>query len=160
MTKEYTAYLSLGSNLGDREKYISDAINGIIEKLDVIDYEVSPFYETEPWGNTNQPRFINAAMMIRTSVEPSRMLDITQEIERELFRVRHEHWGARTIDIDILCVEGVTMNTPRLTLPHPYMTQRDFVLTPMADIAPGLRVNGKTISEWRKDLRDFGSVPL
>ena len=92
---------------------------------------------------------LNLAVAVETTLSPEALLALTQSIENALGRVRHERWGARTIDIDVLCFEGVGRNTPELTLPHPYMTERAFVLVPLAEIAPVLSVKGKTVEAWR-----------
>ena len=97
---------------------------------------ISSFYETPPWGNIDQPPFLNAAARISFCGTPHHLLEQLQSIEYALGRVRREHWGARTIDLDILHIEGVTTEDDMLTLPHPYLTQRAFVLVPLAEIAP------------------------
>ncbi len=144
-----TAYLSLGANLGNREETLREAVKRLAAEDGVELCAVSPLYETEPWGKTDQPRFLNIAVSLRTTLSPEALLELAQTVENDLGRVRHEHWGARTIDIDIVHIEGVERNTPTLTLPHPYMLERAFVLVPMAEIAPGLVVKGKTIEAWK-----------
>ena len=144
-----TAYLSLGANLGNREETLREAVKRLAAEDGVELCAVSPLYETEPWGKTDQPRFLNIAVSLRTTLSPEALLVLTQSIENALGRVRHERWGARTIDIDVLCFEGVERNAPELTLPHPYMTERAFVLVPLAEIAPALTVKGKTVEAWR-----------
>ena len=93
---------------------------------------------------------MNIAVSLQTTLSPEELLALTQAVETELGRVRHERWGPRTIDVDILHVEGVERNSPTLTLPHPYMTERAFVLVPLAEIAPLLMIHGKTIEAWRE----------
>ena len=128
-------YLSLGANLGDKRKNLRQAVE-LISQIDGVNLlMVSHFYETAPWGVTNQPNFINAAMKIQSSLQPLQLLDSLQKIEYKLGRVRHEHWGARTIDIDILSIDDVTMDTEQLKLPHPYMLERDFVLLPLSELS-------------------------
>ena len=130
-----TCYLSLGANLGDKRKNLRQAVE-LISQIDGVNLlRVSHFYETAPWGVTNQPNFINAVVKIKSKLQPLQLLDALQEIEYKLGRVRHEHWGARTIDIDILSMDDVTMNTERLKLPHPYMLERDFVLVPFSELS-------------------------
>ena len=99
---------------------------------------VSSFYETEAWGVVNQPNFINAAIKISTALEPLALLDELQRIELELGRVRREHWGARTIDIDILFIEGREISCERLTVPHKFLFARDFALVPLKEIFSSL----------------------
>ena len=145
-----TAYIGLGANLGERGETMRAALRQMSE-LDGIRVErVSAFYETPPWGKTDQPSFLNAAACITFDRMPEELLAAMQCIERELGRVRHEHWGARTIDLDLLHVDGVTSAQEQLTLPHPYLTERAFVLVPLAEIAPTLCVDGKIIAvrQW------------
>ena len=102
---------------------------------------VSSFYESEPWGVVNQPNFLNAAIKISTELEPLTLLDELQLIESELGRVRREHWGARTIDLDILLIEGREFSSERLTVPHKFLFERDFAMIPLKEIFPTLEVN-------------------
>lgn len=134
-------YLGLGANLGDREKNLRAAIDRIKKISGVKLLKISSFYETAAWGVENQPDFINAAVKISTELKPLKILDAVQKIELELGRVRKEHWGARTIDIDILLVDELKINLPRLKIPHPYLYERDFVLVPLSEIFPELRFN-------------------
>ena len=158
MREPRAAYLSLGANLGNREETLREAVRriGAAESIELT--AVSSVYETEPWGKLDQPRFLNLAVAVETTLSPEALLALAQKIEKELGRVRHERWGARTLDIDILCFEGVERNAPDLTLPHPYMTERAFVLVPLAEIAPTLTVKGKTVEAWRQATEDQGIV--
>ena len=158
MRESRAAYLSLGANLGNREEMLQEAVRRIGAAESVELTAVSSVYETEPWGKLDQPRFLNLAVAVETTLSPEALLALAQKIEKELGRVRHERWGARTIDIDILCFEGVERNAPDLTLPHPYMTERAFVLVPLAEIAPALTVKGKTVEAWRQATEDQGIV--
>lgn len=150
------AYLSLGANLGNREETLRNAVQRLAAAEGIEICSVSSLYETEPWGKTDQPRFLNVSVGLETTLSPEVLLAKAQEIEKALGRVRHEHWGARTIDVDILHVDGVEQNTPELTLPHPYMTERAFVLVPLAEIAPTLVVQGKTVAAWRDVVGEKG----
>ena len=153
-----TAYIGLGANLGERGETMRAALRQLSE-LDGIRVErVSAFYETPPWGKTDQPSFLNAAACITFDRTPEELLAAMQCIERELGRVRHEHWGARTIDLDLLHVDGVTSAQAQLTLPHPYLTERAFVLVPLAEIAPRLCVDGRMVSAWREEVDASGIV--
>ena len=143
-----TAYIGLGANLGDRGETMRAALRRVAELPSVNVERVSAFYETPPWGKTDQPSFLNAAARISLDGAPHELLGELQRIEHELGRVRHEHWGARTIDLDILYVEDVVLSDKALTLPHPYLTARAFVLVPLAEIAPDLLVQGKRIVQW------------
>ena len=132
-------YLGLGANLGEREKNLRRAIERIKKIPAVKLLRVSSFYETEAWGVVNQPNYINAAIKISTELEPLTLLDELQRIELELGRIRREHWGARTIDIDILY--GAEISCERLTVPHKFLFGRDFALVPLKEICPTLKVN-------------------
>ena len=141
-------YLSLGANLGSRGETLREALRQIACLPQTALKAVAPFYETAPWGNLQQPAFINTAAMVETKLSPLSFLHKTQQIEYDLGRVRHEHWGARTIDIDLLWAEGFVSDTEELKLPHPYLTERAFVLMPLRDIAPDLVVQGRTVADW------------
>jgi len=130
------AYLGLGANLGDRVKTIRLAIERVKNLSNVKLLRVSSFYETAAWGVTNQPDFINAAVKIRTTLSPLELLDELQKIELELGRIRTERWAARTIDIDILLIDGAEIDSPRLTVPHKFLYERDFAMVPLAEISP------------------------
>ena len=119
-------YLGLGANLGDRVKKLPNV------KL----LRVSSFYETAAWGVTNQPDFINATIKIQTTLTPLKLLDELQKIETEIETIRHEHWAARIIDIDILLIDGLEINSPRLIVPHKFLYERDFAMIPLAEISP------------------------
>ncbi len=128
-------YLSLGSNLGDREKYLREAISRLRD-MGVI-RQISAFYETQPVQvKTEQPWFLNCALAIETGLRPLEFLNRMLGVERSMGRVRTEPKGPRTIDIDILFFGNDVLDTPELTVPHPAMHQRRFVLEPLAEIAP------------------------
>lgn len=134
-------YQGLGANLGERENNLRRAIE-LIKKIPAVKLlRVSSFYESEPWGVEGQPNFINAAIKISADLEPLALLDELQRIELELGRVRREHWGARTIDIDILLIEGHEISSERLTVPHKFLFERDFALIPLKEILPTLKAN-------------------
>lgn len=122
--------------MGDRIKNLRAAIERV-KKIPAVELlRVSSFYETAAWGITNQPDFVNAAIKIRTELEPFALLDELQKIESELGRVRTGHWAARTIDVDILMIDGLKINSERLTVPHKFLYERDFVKIPLAEISP------------------------
>ena len=152
------AYIGLGANLGARGETMRAALRRMAELPSVSVEQVSSFYETPPWGNTDQPPFLNAAARIAFDGTPQELLADLQQIEQELGRVRHEHWGARTIDLDILHIEGMTGADDVLTLPHPYLTERAFVLVPLAEIAPDLMVNDKSTAAWLAAVDTAGIV--
>ena len=133
----HTAYVALGSNLGDKEANLRRALELLIERgVEIV--KTSTFISTEPYGVTDQPTFLNGVCEVRTSLEPLALLHILLAIEQEMGRVRLRHWGERNIDLDLLLYEDVVMDTPELKLPHPDMQNRDFVLLPLAEIAPEL----------------------
>ncbi len=151
-------YLSLGANLGKREQTIRLALEEIAHTEGVELAGVSSFYETAPWGVENQPDFINATAKVYTVLSPMELLRQMQRIEGKLGRVRHEHWGARTMDIDLLHMPGIAMDTEELRLPHPYLSERAFVLRPLAQIADSLVICGNTVGEHLLACKDTGEV--
>ena len=147
------AYIALGSNLGDKEKNLRRALLLLTQQgVEVV--RVSSFLSTEPYGVTDQPQFLNAVACVRTSLAPLALLDVLLATELAMGRVRLRHWGERNIDLDLLLYEDVVLDTPRLRLPHPDMQNRDFVLLPLAEIAPELKhpTLQKTIWELKEDL--------
>jgi 2-amino-4-hydroxy-6-hydroxymethyldihydropteridine diphosphokinase len=155
-------YLSLGSNLGERLRYLKKAIEKIGEADSVIIRKVSPVYETAPVGKPDQPRFFNLAVLIETSLPPLPLLDFLLEIEKKLGRERKEKWGSRTIDLDILLYDELITHSVRLTLPHPRMHQRRFVLVPLAQINPHLfhPLLKKSVAEILRLCPDESEVEL
>jgi len=131
-------YLSLGSNIGDRELHLRTALEQI-ESPNLHILRISPIYETEPVDYADQRWFLNQVVEAETALFPFQLLAQTQKIERALGRVRTVPKGPRTIDIDILLYGKAVMHTPSLEIPHPAMAKRRFVLTPLADLAPNLR---------------------
>ena len=147
------AYIALGSNLGDKEKNLRRALLLLTQQgVEVV--RVSSFLSTEPYGVTDQPQFLNAVACVRTSLTPLALLDVLLATELAMGRVRLRHWGERNIDLDLLLYEDVVLDLPRLHLPHPDMQNRDFVLLPLAEIAPELKhpTLQKTIYELKENL--------
>lgn len=134
----HTAYLSLGTNLGDRRLHLQTAIERLNAHPEIRVTKISPLYETAPVGYAEQPDFLNLCMEIQTTLSAENLLKITGSTELELCRQREIKWGPRTIDIDILLIDQQVMDTAELTLPHPRMQERAFVLLPLADIAADL----------------------
>ncbi len=127
-------FLGLGSNLGDRWRFLREAVASL---PDVV--AVSPVYETDPVGGpSGQGAYLNCVVQLETDLPPRQLLGICHRLEAAADRVRHEHWGPRTLDVDILCIDGVEVHEPDLVIPHPLMRQRRFVLQPLADLAPDL----------------------
>lgn len=147
MDLERTLYLALGTNLGDRPANLRAAVAALPPAVRVT--AVSPIYETPPWGFTDQPAFLNMAVRGKTNLPPLALLDFLKTLETDLGRRQSFRWGPRLIDLDILFYADLTLDTPPLTLPHPRLHERAFVLIPLADIAPALvhPVLQKTIAE-------------
>lgn len=127
-------YFSFGSNVGDRQEFLDDALSRLKEHVE--DITASSVYQTEPWGNENQPKFLNSCLSGQTSLGPEQLLAFTKSIETEVGRKHSEKWGPREIDIDILFYGAQTISLPGLEIPHPSLPERAFVLIPLAEIAP------------------------
>ena len=132
------AYVGLGANLGDREATIRAAVGALPGVI-----AVSALRETDPVGMTEQPRFLNGVAALRTALAPRELLDVLIAVERRLGRERGERWGPRTIDLDLLLYGGETVDEPGLTVPHPRLHERRFVLEPLAELDPELVVPGR-----------------
>ena len=129
-------YLGLGSNLGDRRANLSAAITALSEMVDVV--KISSVYETEPVGYEQQPLFLNAVCLVRTDIGPLQLLSLIKGLESDMGREESFPNGPRVIDIDIIMYGDLVMVDPELTIPHPRMAERAFVLVPLAEIAPDL----------------------
>ncbi len=138
----HTVYLSLGSNLGNRKQLLLDAIEKINKKVGNV-VRQSSFYETKPWGFESENLFLNAAVKVTTKFSPTELLEVTQQIEREMgrkkkttynFRQQTPNYSDRSIDIDILLYDDLHVDLPELKIPHPLMQERDFVLVPLREI--------------------------
>ncbi len=132
------AYIGLGSNLGDRLAYLQLGLDALTQVRDIDVLAVSHVYETAPVGGPPQDAFLNAVVAIETDLDPNELLQECQHVEELAARERKERWGPRTLDVDILLVEGVVVDTDHLTIPHPRMWERGFVLAPLRDVAPEL----------------------
>ena len=136
------AYVGLGSNLGEREATLWKALEGLgaTEGIEVV--AVSSFRETDPVGVVDQPRFVNAAAALETSLRPRELLDRLLDVERALGRDRavEERWGPRTVDLDLLLYGGESIDEPGLEVPHPRLAERAFVLEPLLELDPDLRL--------------------
>ncbi|WP_337269793.1 2-amino-4-hydroxy-6-hydroxymethyldihydropteridine diphosphokinase [Oryzifoliimicrobium ureilyticus] len=143
-----TACLGLGGNIGDPIRAMSNALRIIADHPACAISAVSRLYRTPPWGKTDQSYFFNACVAVLTSLEPEALLDFCLHIERAMKRERTERWGPRTLDIDILTYGEDVLETTRLTLPHPRMTDRAFVLLPLADFAADLEIGGRSVNAW------------
>lgn len=144
----YLATLGLGGNIGDPADAMARALALLDTRPDCTVTHVSKLYRTPPWGKTDQAWFFNACAEVETSLPPDALLDACLSIERQMKRERLERWGPRTIDIDVLTYDGHRQQSQTLEIPHPRMTERGFVLKPLADFAPDLIVAGKSVAEW------------
>ena len=132
------AWLVLGANLGNPVAQLAEAVRRIDAHPSISVTSQSTVLATKPWGKTDQPDFANQAVEVATSLKPIELLDVILGIELEMGRVREEVWGPRLIDIDMIAYDRFEIRSPRLTLPHPYAHERDFVLTPLGEIAPDM----------------------
>ena len=148
-------YLHTGTNLGGREANLKRANECIAQEIGPIE-KASKVYRTKAWGITDQPDFLNQALLVSSLLSPFELLEKIQGIERRMGRVREVKWGERIIDIDILFFNNEIIDTERLTIPHPYLHYRNFVLLPLMDIAPGLLHPGfgLTIAELYANSED------
>jgi 2-amino-4-hydroxy-6-hydroxymethyldihydropteridine diphosphokinase len=148
------AFIALGTNIEPRKEYLDQAIQLLNQVEDIQIINKSSIYQTPPVGYTNQADFLNMVLEIRTLLPPEKLLDTCQEIENELGRKRIIRFGPRTIDLDILVYNEENKKTERLTIPHPRMSQRGFVLVPLNELAPDLQLpgTGKTIEQLLNEL--------
>jgi 2-amino-4-hydroxy-6-hydroxymethyldihydropteridine diphosphokinase len=151
-----TAYLGLGSNLGDRRQHLAEAVRHLHAGPARQVVKTSLVYESSPVGVAAQPDFLNLVVQVATAHAPHELLAKCLRIETELGRVRRERWGPRTIDIDLLLYGDVCIDDESLTVPHPRMRGRGFVLAPLAEIAPALKLDGKTIGALAAALGEAG----
>lgn len=151
----HIVYLHLGSNIGERKIHLEKAIQLIAQQIGNI-IQVSDIYETEAWGKTDQRSFLNQAIKITSHLYPLDLLKGLQEIEKSMGRKRKEHWGARTIDLDMIFYDDYHFQSENLTIPHPRMHLRNFVLIPMMDlqadfIHPVFRQTVRELYGWCQD---------
>lgn len=138
------AFVGLGGNLGDTQAYLRQALDALARLPRTRLLAQSRSYRTPPWGLREQPAFLNAAAMLDTTLAPHELLDALLDIERAAGRERKgERWGPRTLDLDLLHIDGVRLHDDRLTLPHPRIAERAFVLLPLAELAPDLELPGQ-----------------
>ena len=149
--------LALGTNIEPREQYLKDALAKIEENNLKIILE-SSIYETPAWGGVADQNFLNMCIEVETSLGAYELLDKIQKIELELGRVRKEHWGNRTIDIDIITFDDLVFNDDRLTVPHKYIHDRNFVLAPLVEMYDSIEIAGKNIKESLEKITEPISV--
>ncbi len=132
-----TAGIGIGSNLGDRQAHCRDAIKRLRSAGCTI-LTISSFIETEPWGLSNQPPFLNGAVLIETRLTPHELLKLLLSIESDMGRIRTERWGPRIMDLDILLYDDIILRSEDLSIPHPHLHERAFALEPLVEIAPDM----------------------
>ncbi len=152
----HDAYVGLGTNLGNREKNIADALKALGEIKGIRLEKTSSLYETAPWGKTDQPDFLNGACFLRTTLEPEPLLQKLLEIENTLGRLRREKWGPRIIDLDLLFYDRLVYHSETLTLPHPLLHRRNFVLAPLRELIPHYihPVLRRSVDELYEDMKE------
>lgn len=157
---KHVIYIALGSNLGQREKNITAALTALEHTRGIVVDQVSSLYETNPVGGPeDQPKFINAAARLKTELPPERLLALLLQIEASLGRKRGEPWGPRTIDLDLLLYDDLVISEDGLSVPHPLMHERRFVMEPLAEIAP--EVVHPTLGMSAKAILDsIGDLPM
>ncbi|MBA2873035.1 2-amino-4-hydroxy-6-hydroxymethyldihydropteridine diphosphokinase [Anoxybacillus calidus] len=132
------AYIALGSNIGNRLRYLHDAVRKLDEHEQISVVDTSSIYETEPVGYVEQDYFLNMVIQVKTTLSPFALLEVTRKIEDDLGRKREIHWGPRTLDLDILLYNQENIETEQLIIPHPRMLERAFVLVPLLELNPNI----------------------
>jgi 2-amino-4-hydroxy-6-hydroxymethyldihydropteridine diphosphokinase len=140
-------YISLGTNMGDRENFLREAIEELGQHPSIQLQSVSSIYETDPVGFVDQPNFLNLVVKIFTNLSPQELLEVTQSIENQLGRKREVRWGPRTIDLDILLYNQENIETDQLRIPHPRIFERSFVLIPLKEINSQFEVENNKLLE-------------
>ena len=155
-------YIGLGSNLAEPEHQLKQALAALAGLPQSRLIATAPLYRSAPMGPQEQPDYLNTVAALDTGLEPLQLLDALQAIEQRQGRVRDgERWGARTLDLDLLLYGDRVIDTPRLQVPHPGLGQRNFVLYPLYDLAPQLRLpDGRSVEQLRRACSDEGIVPL
>jgi 2-amino-4-hydroxy-6-hydroxymethyldihydropteridine diphosphokinase len=154
------ALIGLGSNVGDKEANIHRAIALLTEQGDITLLRASRLYRSAPWGKRDQDWFVNAVIAVATRLSPHALLARCLAVEQAMKRVRKERWGPRIIDVDVLTYGSVALNDPDLVLPHPRITERAFVLVPLAEIAPDVEIGGKRPAHWLAGVDTTEVAPL
>jgi 2-amino-4-hydroxy-6-hydroxymethyldihydropteridine diphosphokinase len=148
--------LGLGGNIGDVAEAFVCALQRLAQAPGVTLLRASSIFSTPPWGKLDQPPFLNMAAIVATTLPARALLALCLEIERDRGRQRLELWGPRTLDIDILTYGDAAIDAPDLKIPHPRLTERAFVLAPLVEIAPRLRVAGRDVEEWLASVDRVG----
>lgn len=154
------AFIAIGSNLNDRKKYMINAVKELCSFSKIV--IIAPLYKSEPYGFTNQPYFFNSAILLETDVGPQELLDKLKGVEKKLGRKSCKRWGPRKVDLDIIFYNQKIVKTDQLTIPHSDFHNRNFVLRPLADIAPDFvsPVHHETISQLLGSCQDETKIKL
>lgn len=158
--ESFDATIGLGSNIGDKAANIDTAIAMLTRDGDVRLVKQSRKYRSAPWGVTDQDWFVNAAISVATELSPLELLRRCQQVENEMGRVRKQRWGPRLIDVDVLTYRDEMIGTADLTVPHPLIAERSFVLLPLRDVAPDVRIKGATLDQLIAALSADDTIPL
>lgn len=156
----FDALIGLGSNMGDKPANIRRAIGLLTDAGDIRLVRASRLYRTPPWGVLDQDWFVNACIAVTTDLAPHEVLARCLAVENTMKRVRHERWGPRVIDVDVLTYRNVSLDDAALTLPHPRIAERAFVLLPLKEIAPDLVISGQGLDHWIARLDSAGVEPI
>jgi len=159
---QVTCYIGMGSNLGDSSATLGAAFSALKAHPQIHEVCMSSLYQSKPHGPQDQPDYINAVACLLTDLDPEPLLDVLQSIEQQYGRVRTgEHWSARTLDLDLVLFGQQIIQTERLTVPHPWMTQREFVLYPLLELAPALKLpDGSGLQAHLDALPDHDLIRL
>lgn len=151
-------YIGMGANLGDPLLTLQEAAAALAQHPDLHQVRCSSFYSSSPMGPADQPDYVNAVVAAETSLSPHDLLDLLQQTEQQFGRVRLRHWGERTLDLDLLLYGDETICTERLTVPHPGLTERDFVILPLAELQADLKLpDGQPLAALAQALQDAPS---
>jgi len=156
----FDAILGLGTNLGDRTHNIEEAIRRLTADGSIRVVVRSKLYRSAPWGVTDQDWFVNACVAVQTELSPHALLKQCQAVENDMGRIRTRRWGPRIIDVDILTFRDLVIADPDLTVPHPLIAERAFVLVPLKDVAPELKLDGRTIDSMLEKLDSSEVQPV
>lgn len=149
----HKVFLGLGSNIEPRKENLEEAFKMLSNFMGVHHFKVSPLYETKPVGYLDQADFMNAVVVFETELDPYEVLGLCQEVENALKRVRKIRWGPRTIDVDVLLYGDLVLSDEALTIPHPRMHERAFVLEPLIALSPEVAFSGKAAKEWLDHIK-------
>ncbi|RUO57806.1 2-amino-4-hydroxy-6-hydroxymethyldihydropteridine diphosphokinase [Pseudidiomarina insulisalsae] len=156
-----TVFIALGANLGEPVATLTQLLQQLRDDPHLAQVECSSFYRSKPMGPQDQPDYVNAVLRAQTSLAPLDLLDHLQALEKQFGRVRNRRWGERTLDLDLLLFAELELALPRLTIPHPGLSQRDFVLVPLAEIANDLVLpNGRQVKQLVADLPNHDLVKI